>query len=159
VISGGNQWRVFRCFSVLPARPFFAAGGYFGSQAFREKLMENLGRAGLDADRKTPKRYSRADLKDYDMLVVRRIVTAGMEYTDLQREDLVSLPKNDDRKALIAHLLMEQTSVPKKWIIEALSMGSPLYVSRLAKAMREQIEKGDRTMRRLKKSIIARIIT
>jgi putative transposase len=134
-------------------------GWYFGSQAFREKLMENLGRAELDADRKTPKRYSRADLKDHDMSVARRIVKAGMECTDLQREDLVNLPKNDDRKALIAHLLMEQTSVPQKWIVEELAMGSSPYVSRLAKAMRERIEKGDRAMRRLKKSIIARIIT
>ena len=39
-------------------------GWYFGSQRFREKLLDGLGRDGLEADRKTRKRYTRADLKD-----------------------------------------------------------------------------------------------
>ena len=31
-------------------------GWYFGSEAFREKLLDRLGREGLDSDRKTRKR-------------------------------------------------------------------------------------------------------
>ena len=67
--------------------------------------------------------------------------------------------KNDERKALIAHLLMERTSVPQKWIVEKLAMGSAPYVSRLAKEMGQRIAAGDRVMKRLKKATIARIIT
>ncbi len=134
-------------------------GWYFGSQAFREKLLDRLGRDGLEAGRKTRKRYSQAELKDHDRDTARRIVTAGLECTGLQGEDLSSLRKNDQRKALIAHVLMERTSVPQKWIVDQLAMGSAPYVSRLAKEMGERIAAGDRAMKRLKKAIVARIIT
>ena len=82
-----------------------------------------------------------------------------MECAGLEETDLASLPKNDERKAMIAHLLMERTSVPQKWIVEKLAMGSAPYVSRLAKEMAQRIVAGDRSKRRLKKTIIARIIT
>jgi hypothetical protein len=54
---------------------------------------------------------------------------------------------------------MERTSVPQKWIVEKLAMGSAPYVSRLAKETGQRIAGGDRSMKRLKKSLIARIIT
>ena len=86
-------------------------------------------------------------------------MAAGLECTDLDQTNLASLRKNDERKALIAHVLMERTSVPQKWIVEKLAMGSAPYVSRLAKEMGQRIAKGDRAMKRLKKAIAARIIT
>ncbi len=61
--------------------------------------------------------------------------------------------KGDERKALIAHILMEQTSVTQKWVVETLQMGSAPYVSRLAKEMGERIADGDRSMRKLKNKI------
>lgn len=134
-------------------------GWYFGSQAFREALLNRLGETELHGDRKTRKRYTRADLRDYDLLMAQRIVAAGLDCTGLAATDLAKLRKNDERKALIAHVLMEMTSVPQKWIVEELAMGSPPYVSRLAKSMGERIAKGDRVMARLKRMIIARIIT
>ena len=66
---------------------------------------------------------------------------------------LAKLRKGDDRKALIAHILMEQTSVRQRWIVETLHMGSAPYVSRLAKLMGERIARGDRAMGKLKKEI------
>ena len=93
------------------------------------------------------------------MELAKRIVAAGVECTGLEDTDLTSLRKNDERKALIAHLLRERTSVPQKWIVEQLAMGSAPYVSRLAKEMGQRIAGGDRTMKRLKKTILARIIT
>jgi hypothetical protein len=122
-------------------------------------LLDRLGRNDLDADQKTRKRYTRADLKDHDMMMAGRIVAAGLGCTGLQSTDLVDLRKNDERKALIAHILMERTSVPQQWIVDHLAMGSAPYVSRLAKEMAQRITAGDRPMRRLKKAIIARIIT
>ena len=91
--------------------------------------------------------------------MARRLVAAGMECAGLEETDLASLPKNDERKALIAHLLMERTSVPQKWIVEKLAMGSAPYVSRLAKEMGQRIAGGDRAMKRMKKAIVARFIT
>ena len=92
-------------------------------------------------------------------MMARRILAAGLECTGLEPTDLAGLRKNDERKALIAHLLMERTSVAQQWIVEELEMGSAPYVSRLAKKMGDRIATGDRTMRKLKKTIIARIIT
>ena len=91
--------------------------------------------------------------------MARRLVAAGMECAGLEETDLASLPKNDERKAMIAHLLMERTSVPQKWIVEKLAMGSAPYVSRLAKEMGQRIAGGDQAMKRMKKAIVARIIT
>ena len=91
--------------------------------------------------------------------MARQIVAAGLECSGLEEADLAGLPKNDERKALIAHLLMDRTSVPQKWIFEKLAMGSAPYVSRLAKEMGQRIVGGDRAMKRLKKAIVARIIT
>jgi len=79
-------------------------------------LLDRLGRNELEADRKTRKRYTRADLKDHDVMMAGRIV-------------------------------------------DHLAMGSAPYVSCLAKEMAQRIVAGDRSMRRLKKTIIARIIT
>ena len=55
---------------------------------------------------------------------------------------------------MTAHILMEQTSVRQKWIVETLHMGSAPYVSRLAKLMGERIAQGDRVMRKLKNKIV-----
>ena len=44
---------------------------------------------------------------------------------------------------------IERTSVPQKWIVEKLAMGSVPYVSRLAKEMGQRIAAGDRAMKRL----------
>ena len=73
----------------------------------------------------------------------------SMEWTSLR----------EYRKAMIAHLLMERTSVPQKWIVEKLAMGSAPYVSRLAKEMGQRIAGGDRPMKRMKKAIVAKFIT
>ena len=72
---------------------------------------------------------------------------------------VVQHQEGDYYKQLVAHLLMERTSVPQKWIVEKLAMGSAPYVSRLAKEMGQRIAGGDRAMKRMKKAIVARFIT
>jgi len=79
-------------------------------------------------------------------------------YHERDRKALPELPKNDPRKALLAHLLMERTSVRQKWIVEELGMGSAPYVSRLAREVREKLEKGDRKTEKVKDEI-TRFIT
>ena len=81
-------------------------------------------------------------------------VKTGLEHLGLKRADLPKLRKSDERKALIAHILMKQTSVRQKWVVETLHMGSAPYVSRLAKRMGERIAQGDRAMRKLKNEIV-----
>jgi hypothetical protein len=133
-------------------------GWYFGEQAFREKLLKI---AGLDREKavtKNRKLYTSAELKDLDLKVAEKIVKEGLRVLEVERKALPGLPKNDPRKALLAHLLMERTSVRQKWIVEQLGMGSAPYVSRLAREVREKLEKGDRKTAKLKDKIV-RIIT
>lgn len=133
-------------------------GWYFGGQAFRERLLKL---AGLDEEKpmeKDRKRYTSAELKDVDLKVTEKIVKVGLEVLGLDGRSLPELPKNDSRKALLAHVLMERTSVRQKWIVEELEMGTAPYVSCLAREVREKLEKGDRKTAKLKKQII-RIIT
>ena len=64
------------------------------------------------------------------------IVCAGLKELGLERSALADLPKNAPAKALLAHIITEQTSVPQKWISQTLHMGSAPYVSKLAKEMK-----------------------
>ncbi len=109
---------------------------------------------GTRAGRSTQKRYTNAEFKDHDIAVARKIVRAGLKCMGLKPGDLPKLRKGDERKALIAHILMEQTSVRQKWVVQSLHMGSPPYVSRLAKLMGERIAQGDHGMRTLKNEIV-----
>ena len=80
----------------------------------------------------TRKRCTHAELKDLDLKVAGRIVKKGLELMELDRAALPGLPKNDPRKALLAHILMERTSVRNKRIVEKLWIGAAPYVSRSA---------------------------
>jgi hypothetical protein len=130
-------------------------GWYFGSQAFRDLLLGNFGGGSPQSAGKRERRYDRAELKDHDLAAAKRIVAAGLECMGLEPAALPGLRKNDERKALLARLLMERTSVRQQWIAETLHMGSKPYVSRLASQTGERLRKGDRRLIQLQ----ARIVT
>ena len=85
------------------------------------------------------------------------IVCAGLKELGLERSELADLPKNAPAKALLAHIITEQTSVPQKWISQTLHMGSAPYVSKLAKEMKLAMPKS-KEWRDVKQRII-RFIT
>ena len=58
----------------------------------------------------------------------------------------------------LAGFAIRVQSVPSQ-PVEQLAMGSAPYVSRLAKEMGRRIAGGDRAMKRMKRAIVARIIT
>jgi hypothetical protein len=68
--------------------------------------------------------------------VAEAIVRAGLKELRLERSALADFPKKAPAKALLAHIITEQTSVPQKWIAQTLHMGSSPYVSKLAKEMK-----------------------
>jgi len=47
--------------------------------AFREDLLERLGRPDLETGRNTQKRYTNAEFKDHDLAVARKIVKTSLE--------------------------------------------------------------------------------
>ena len=114
-------------------------GWYFGAQEFRKKLLARLETGKANLERKTARRYTSGELKAYDEQVAETIVCAGLKELGLERSELADLPKNAPAKALLAHIITEQTSVPQKWISQTLHMGSAPYVSKLAKEMKQAI--------------------
>ena len=108
-------------------------------------------------ERKTRNRYTSGELKAYDERVAETIVREGLKIMKLEREELQKLPKNASAKALLAHVICEQTSVSQKWITQTLHMGSTPYVSKQAKEMKEWV-KTDKKWGRVKNKIV-RFIT
>jgi len=49
--------------------------------------------------------------------VAETILREGLRELGIERESLEQLPKNAPAKALLAHIITEQTSVPQKWIV------------------------------------------
>jgi hypothetical protein len=132
-------------------------GWYFGAQEFREKLLSWLETEKANLERKTARRYTRGVLKTDDEQVAEAIVCAGLKELGLAHRALADLPKNAPAKALLAHIITEQTSVPQKWIAQTLHMGSAPYVSKLAKEMKQAIPR-TKKWRDVKQSMI-RFIT
>jgi hypothetical protein len=114
-------------------------GWYFGAQEFREKLLSCLETEKANLERKTARRYTRGELKADDEQMAEAIVRAGLKELGLAHRALADLPKNAPAKALLAHIITEQTSVPQKWIAQTLHMGSAPYVSKLAEEMKQAI--------------------
>ncbi len=112
------------------------------------RVPEGSGRPGRD----------RADRHDHAVTDAGAILKAGLGCFELAREDLPRLRKNDPRKALLAFLIKDRTSVPQSWLVGQLSMGTKPYVSRLAGEVRKRIEAGDRPTRKQVRQI-ERLIT
>ena len=72
---------------------------------------------------------------DYDQALAAKVLEHGLRVLELAEEELGSLKKGDWRKALLANVLCENTSVKQDWIAEKLKMGTKPYVSRLAGEM------------------------
>lgn len=116
-------------------------GWYFGSQDFKEKLIHLIPKKHRDEDHKNRAAYTSGELKDYDKVMAELIVREGLTALNIDEKDFQTLPKNDHRKVLLAHILTEQTSVPLQWIANTLQMGTTPYVSKLSKEMKNQIAK------------------
>jgi hypothetical protein len=133
-------------------------GWYFGTQEFRERLLEKFGRLEIEKQRRTRLLRERGSFQsDYDEGLAREIMNRGLEVVGLAVSELAGLPKGDWRKALIAHVLVERTSVRQEWMVEHLRMGTKPYVSRLATEMGERVKR-ERKLSRMKKQIAKVIV-
>ena len=133
-------------------------GWYFGAQEFRDRLLKGFGRPEVEKQRRTRLLRERGSFQsDYDESLARRILERGLEVLELDEEELGDLRKNDWRKALIAHVLCERTSVRQGWIAEHLRMGTKPYVSRLASEMGTRVT-AERKLGRLKNRIAKVIV-
>lgn len=124
-------------------------GWYFGEQAFRELL---LGKSKQNAGtRSKSSNYHGAEIKAHDENRAELIIKSGLKQFDLRASDLPSLPKSDDRKALIALAVKSETTVALNWLSERLSMGVASGVSRYTSDIRRRAA----TNRKLNKTLEA----
>lgn len=132
----------------------FRRGWYFGSEAFREKLIKLLGReiGGL-ADRRRSG-YSGEQTRDHGAVEAERIV--GLAQEELGMEDWSEWPKGDWRKGLVAVLIRKRSLVDNGWLARHLEMGSRTAVSRIMGHARQRMRE-DRKARTLGRRLERRI--
>jgi putative transposase len=127
-------------------------GWFFGEQAFREKLLA-LAEKVLKQSRKRKNYTASAEVKDHHEQTAQRLLEAGMKVCKLTTEDLNALAHGDERKALIAQAIKEQTTMPLDWIAGKLKMGTRSTVSRTAGLVRRKMET-ERMLRQQMKAIL-----
>jgi len=99
-------------------------GWYFGSEEFRQRLLE------LSVVRGKPKPAGGQIHRSHDEKEALRLIEGGLKGLRLNRQQLATLPKGDSRKIAIAFLVKKRTVMTNGWISEQLIMGSPSRVSR-----------------------------
>jgi putative transposase len=128
-------------------------GWYFGAQGFREKALK-VGEAVMKLASPRKNYGGSAELKDHHLHTAARLLQAGMMACKLTKEDLAALACGDERKALIALMIKERTTVPLDWIAKELLMGTRSTVSRRAAEVKKELqtnEKLSRLMKRMEK--------
>jgi len=84
--------------------------------------------------------YGGAQLRGASELTARNIIAEQLEELGMTMKALKKLPKSDERKAMIAHLIRENTSMPLSWIAEELALGSINTASKALKTKAAEIE-------------------
>ena len=96
-------------------------GWYWGSQLFREKLVEKF------AGRNEPEKQATKSMHGEE--AAEGWIGKGMRDLGLKESELKRLAGSDLRKVAIAQVLKEKTNVRQRWVAERLSMGSATNVS------------------------------
>ena len=125
-------------------------GWCFGSERFREKLLE-LVETVLEPKARNDN-YAGSELRDHGEKTARRLIDEGLNVLELQPDQLAQLRKSDLRKTLIAHAVRSQTTVGLKWISKRLEMGTSANVSQQCRRLPERLKK-DRRARKLAKAV------
>lgn len=132
----------------------FRRGWYFGSEAFREKLLKALGREGRSLADKRRSGYTGAQTRDHGETEAERAVSLAQE--EMSVTDWNSLKKGDWRKGLVAIFIRKRSLVDNGWLAERLAMGARTAVSRIMGQARERMQKDRKVKtlaRRLEKKI------
>ncbi len=97
-------------------------GWYFGEEAFRRELLEQVGK-------RIGQEHYGEERKESQMEKAERLVREELKTQKLKEADLAALSKGDRRKIQIAQRLRQETTMTVKWIAERLRMGSVAYVN------------------------------
>ncbi len=124
-----------------------------GTQNFKEKQLAKFGvDEVIDGRPVRVIRPSDASAKDRDVSKAREVIAAGLRHFGVKRSELPSLRKNDRRKALLAMMITETTSVSHEWITSQLKMGHKTSVSRLTNQMKNDV-RSDKKLRKAQQEL------
>jgi putative transposase len=115
-------------------------GWYLGKETFRDRLLKLLDQAtqpSTGSKNRTGEALREHGEKEAEGIVMRSLKLIGLAPNT---EALAKLPKSDRRKAAVATLLRERTSVSNGWIAARLAMGHPGTVSRMLGACKSDTE-------------------
>ena len=129
-------------------------GWFFGSQEFKEDLLERL--KGILAKRKPGGGMEAEVRKDHGEKRGRDLIRAGLEVFGISAKDRKTAAKSDWRKGILAEMVQRETTMTLNWISEKLVMGDRSSCSRIIRRTREGM-KGQKEwrewQRKIKKSI------
>ena len=106
-------------------------GWYWGTQAFAEKLLKRV--QPLLPEKKARAYRSAAVQKAHDMQQAERWLQDGIAVLGLSMKEFQALKSTDPRKATLAQLLWQQTTVSQTWLAGRLGMCSAANVSQVLK--------------------------
>lgn len=109
-------------------------GWYWGSQAFKEKLLAS--NREVAGERNRDYRLSQQGHERSED-VAETIVSTALGEVHLPDSELPALPGNDFRKVAIALRLQQETTVSQSWIARRLHMRSPGNVSQQLSRLRK----------------------
>ncbi len=118
---------VERAGQTLPST--LTRGWYWGSQAFRERLLAMLGADSVKRKRVNRNYETSAQAQARRLAEAEGVVRSGLAALGLTEQALAELKGSDPRKVAIAAVLHTRTTVPQAWLAERLRMRSPANVS------------------------------
>jgi hypothetical protein len=107
-------------------------GWYLGEEGFKDRLLELMDSLKGEKRKRARKGTSESWLdhgeKCAEKLIERYAATLGLPTSS---QELRAFRKGDERKALLASLLVRKTAVSREWLGQRLAMGHPGSVSRM----------------------------
>jgi hypothetical protein len=126
-------------------------GWFFGSQAFRERMLRLLARNLAAGGKRKEDGYRGAEIRDHGIGRAHSIIEVGCNTLEVSLEELQRAAKSDWRKTLLAELVQSQTVMRLDWIRNTLNMGDRSTCCRLIRqARQERLERRDRKAMRAK---------
>jgi len=117
-------------------------GWCFGGTDFRQAMLERI--ESLSGQRES---FSGEQIRLHDVKEAEVLLQKGLRVLELKEEDLPTMSKGADEKALLAWLLRRHSMVSNGWISERLVMGRADCLSRYPKRI-EQTENGELVKKR-----------
>jgi len=100
-------------------------GWYFGSDGFRQELMERLDES-LKGKRTSS--FSGDAMRQHNAAEAEKLIERGLERLGVARDELESMRKGAPEKMVLVWLLKKKTVVKNEWISRHLFCGHPANI-------------------------------